>query len=82
MKLRIRYFASLREKIGCSQEEFDEQVQTVSDVRDKLLARGGRYLCLQRDKSVRMALNQAMVGEDASVHENSEVAFFPPVTGG
>jgi molybdopterin converting factor small subunit len=29
-----------------------------------------------------MALNQVMVNEDAKIQENSELAFFPPVTGG
>lgn len=82
MKLRIRYFASLREAIGCSQEEFEAPVKTVGEVRDVLLARGGAYECLQRDKSVRIALNQAMVNEDASLQEHAELAFFPPVTGG
>jgi len=82
MKLRIRYFASLRETIGCAQEEFDEPAETVGEVRDLLLARGGAYLCLQRNKAVRMALNQVMVNDDIRVFENSELAFFPPVTGG
>jgi molybdopterin converting factor small subunit len=27
-------------------------------------------------------LNQVMVNEDALLHENAELAFFPPVTGG
>jgi molybdopterin converting factor small subunit len=29
-----------------------------------------------------LALNQAMVEEDALLQENAELAFFPPVTGG
>ena len=82
MKLTIRYFASLREAIGCSQEEFESTSATVGQVRDELLAKGGAYLCLERNRSVRMALNQVMVNEDAKIQENSELAFFPPVTGG
>jgi len=27
-------------------------------------------------------LNQVMVNEDALIHDNAELAFFPPVTGG
>ena len=82
MKFKIRYFASLRETIGRSQEEFESTASTVGQVRDELLARGGVYLCLQRDRSVRMALNQVMVNEDAMLMDQSELAFFPPVTGG
>jgi molybdopterin synthase sulfur carrier subunit len=37
---------------------------------------------LGRDRSVRLALNQVMVEEDALLQENAELAFFPPVTGG
>lgn len=82
MKLKIRYFASLREAIGRSYEEVESAAKTVGQVRDELLARGGVYLSLQRDRSVRMALNQVMVDEDAVLQDHSEVAFFPPVTGG
>ncbi len=82
MKLRVRYFASLREAIGHAQEEISTASQTVGQVRSELLARGGKYDCLARDKSVRLALNQVMVDEDAEVPVNAELAFFPPVTGG
>lgn len=82
MNIKIRYFASLREVVGTSQEELQTQAQTVGQVRDQLLAMGDQYQCLQRGQSVRMALNQVMVEEDAFILENAELAFFPPVTGG
>ena len=52
MKIKVRYFASLREAIGHSQEDLDSSATTVGQVRDELLAKGGVYLCLQRDRSV------------------------------
>ena len=82
MKLRIRYFASLRETLGKSQEEVETTANTVGELRNQLLALGGAYLCLERGKAVRMALNQVMVQEDAALTDNAELAFFPPVTGG
>jgi molybdopterin synthase sulfur carrier subunit len=82
MKLRLRYFASLRESLGKSHEDISTDAQTVGQLRDQLLAQGGAYLCLARGKAVRMALNQVMVEEDAAISDNAEVAFFPPVTGG
>ena len=82
MKLRLRYFASLRESLGKSHEDISTDAQTVGQLRDQLLAQGGAYLCLARGKAVRMALNQVMVEEDAPITDNSELAFFPPVTGG
>ena len=82
MKITVRYFASLREAIGQSQEDLHRSGSRAGDVRDELLARGGAYACLSRERSVRMALNQIMVEEDALLQENAELAFFPPVTGG
>jgi molybdopterin synthase sulfur carrier subunit len=82
MKLRLRYFASLRESLGKSHEDFLTDAKTVGELRDQLLAQGGAYLCLARGKAVRMALNQVMVEEDAPITDNAELAFFPPVTGG
>lgn len=82
MKLRLRYFASLRESIGKSQEDMATDAKTVGELRDQLLAQGGAYLCLARNNAVRMALNQVMVEEDAPLTDNAELAFFPPVTGG
>ncbi|MFI4931119.1 MAG: MoaD/ThiS family protein, partial [Burkholderiales bacterium] len=37
---------------------------------------------LARGRAVRCALDQVMAGEGAALHDGSEVAFFPPVTGG
>ena len=33
-------------------------------------------------RRVRAAVDQAMATDSAALHENAEVAFFPPVTGG
>ena len=83
MKLSIRYFASIREAIGLSQESVETSTTTLGGVRDELIARGGAYgQALARGKAVRMALNQVMVDESAALIEGAEVAFFPPVTGG
>ena len=83
MKLSIRYFASIREAIGLSQESAETSATTLGGLRDELIARGGAYAqALARGKAVRLALNQVMVDESAALSEGAEVAFFPPVTGG
>ena len=83
MKIQVRYFASLREALG-GQETVDvPEGATLGQLRDHLLARGGRHAeVLSRHRAVRGAVNQRMVGEDEAVAEGAEVAFFPPVTGG
>lgn len=83
MKVQIRYFASLRETIGLSQETVETLAVDLFALRNELLARGERYkACLANDRPVRMALNHIMVQGNAELVEGCEVGFFPPVTGG
>lgn len=79
----VKFFASIRESIGHSQEAVDTQATTLAALRDELIARGGAYAeSLARGKAVRMALNQVMAEETSVLPGGAEVAFFPPVTGG
>lgn len=85
MNIQLRFFASIRETLGTSQESVTvpAQVRTVGDVRDFLIARGGAWAeCLAEGRSLRMACNQIMAEPDARITDGCEVAFFPPVTGG
>lgn len=85
MKITLRYFASVREKLGTGQEslELPEAATTVGAVREALVARGGAWTeALGPDRAVRMACNQVMCGPETAVGDGAEVAFFPPVTGG
>jgi molybdopterin synthase sulfur carrier subunit len=84
MKLKVLYFASLREALGSSGEEFElpPGVATTGALRDHIAARGEPWAALARAKNLRCAVNQAMVGFEAAVKAGDEVAFFPPVTGG
>ena len=83
MKVQIKYFASIREAIGRSGEEWETAAATLAQLRAELLARGGAYAeALAPGRALRMALNQVMADEATAVVEGAEVAFFPPVTGG
>lgn len=83
MKVRLRYFASVREALGRDEEAFETRAATLADLRDALIARGEPYAsALARGKSVRMAQDQVMRPESAALQDGAEVAFFPPVTGG
>ena len=83
MKITVRYFASVREAVGQEVEQVDTSAASLAALRDELIARGPVYAeALARGRSVRMALNQVMVEESAALADGSEVAFFPPVTGG
>ena len=83
MKLTVKYFASIRESLGQAGETVDTRAQDLAGLRDELVARGGAYAqALARGKAVRVAVDQVMSDESAALREGSEVAFFPPVTGG
>ena len=83
MKVTLRYFASIRETMGRSTELRDTSATTLAQLRDELIADSAAAAnCLARGRAVRMALNQVMSEESASLNEACEVAFFPPVTGG
>ncbi len=85
MKVRVLYFASLREKIGTDAEEIElpAGVATVAALRSHLRARGGNYENAFSEKALlRSAVNQDIVQPAAAVKAGDEVAFFPPVTGG
>jgi sulfur-carrier protein len=83
MKVQIKYFASIREALGRSGEEWETAAATLAQLRVELLARGGAYAeALAHGRAVRVALNQVMTDEAAALVDGAEVAFFPPVTGG
>ncbi len=85
MKLHLRFFASLREGLGLTEESITlpEEVKTIADLRAYLTQRGNPWAeVLASNKVIRCALNQEMVKDTASLVEGAEVAFFPPVTGG
>jgi len=83
VKATLRYFASIREALGPSETIDLAPGATVASVRDALIARGGEHArVLARGRALRCALDQVLCDESAVVGAGSEVAFFPPVTGG
>jgi molybdopterin synthase sulfur carrier subunit len=83
MNVKVKYFASIREAVGQGGESVHPRSETLGALRDELIARGEPYAsALARGKLVRMALDQVMSDDAAVLREGSEVAFFPPVTGG
>ena len=85
MKVRILYFASLRENLGRDSEETDlpAGVASIAALRTHLRARGGAWAdALAEGKLLRAAVNQDMAQPAAAIKAGDEVAFFPPVTGG
>lgn len=85
MRVKILYFASLREQVGRAFEEIELPVNvvTLGELRTHLIDRGGAWkTSLAETRPVRMAVNQDMVPATAAIKAGDEIAFFPPVTGG
>ena len=83
MRVNIRYFASVREAVGCASEVLETDATTLAELRSVLRARSAAHAqALAPGRAVRMALDQVMQAETAPLAADCEVAFFPPVTGG
>lgn len=74
--ITVRYFASIRERLGRSEDHIDAgQAQSVADVW-RLVARE------PLPANTLVAINQEYARPESAVRAGDEVAFFPPVTGG
>lgn len=84
MKIKVLYFAGLREQLGKPGEELElSGVSTVAGLRALLMGRGGAWQsALAQGKALRVAVNQEMAQATTPVKPGDEIAFFPPVTGG
>lgn len=81
--MRILYFASLRETLGCDQETLETSASSVESLIEQLSARGDVWAeQLQRNDRLQIAVNQALARRNTPLSPDDEVAFFPPVTGG
>jgi len=85
MKLKLVYFAWMRDKIGKADEnvEVAGSVATVGDLVTWLSSQSDNYRDAFADmNTVRCAINLDYVQIDAVLNDGDEVGFFPPVTGG
>jgi sulfur-carrier protein len=75
--IAVRFFASLRDVVGCADASLDSQrARTVLDVWQAVCP----HLALP--PNTLMAVNLDYVAATHPVYDGDEVAFFPPVTGG
>lgn len=83
--MKILYFAWLRSKVGVAEEtlELSENITTLYELIAWMKTRGEAFEEIFADLNVvRVAIDQEYVTKDASLEGVSEIAFFPPVTGG
>lgn len=83
--MRLIYFAWVRERIGKAEEEMDvpDTVGTVAELLTWLASLGDGYAeALSHPKVIRVAINHEHVQHSESLEGASEIALFPPMTGG
>ncbi len=85
MRVKLIYFAWVRERIGKADEEVELPggIATVADVVRWLKTRGEEYAyAFENEGVVRVAVDHRHVAADTPLAGAREVAFFPPMTGG
>lgn len=81
MKITVKYFASLRETCGKSEETVKvEDSTSISGLRSLLLE---MYPSLEGlIDNTYPVVNMEYIQDDRSLHDGDEVTFIPPVSGG
>lgn len=83
MKVEIRYFAWLRERIGEGREVVETQAENAHVLIEELRAKSPRHAAAFADiTALRVAYDQELTAFDTPLGDTREVAFFPPMTGG
>ena len=83
--MKLLYFAWVRERVGKAEEEIDPPpgVATVGELMAWLAQRGEEYAhAFENAKAIRAAIDRSHVRSEAKIAGASEIAFFPPMTGG
>ena len=77
MRVQVRFFAALRERVGVPAVEVSvPEGATVAQVWSLAAQK------IPLEDNILAAKNMQHVGFDSTVDEDDEIAFFPPVTGG
>jgi len=84
MKITVRYFALLRERLGHESEvlTWDDAEPTVERLRRHLADRDTAHAALLRGGTMLVAVNREYAAAGTVLKDGDEVALFPPVTGG
>lgn len=83
--MKLLYFARLKENTGVAEEEvtLPGGIENIAGVIEWLKARGEGYALAFADPAIiRCAVDQEHGNLNTPVAGASEIAFFPPVTGG
>ena len=85
MRVKLVYFAWVRERVGKPEEEVEVPagIVTVADLVRWLKTRGEEYdYAFENEAVVRAAIDHTHVKPATAIGDAREIAFFPPMTGG
>jgi molybdopterin synthase sulfur carrier subunit len=83
--MKLRYFAWVRERVGIPEEDIElpPGVTTAAELMNWLSSRGEEYAyAFENPRVIRVAIDRAHVQPGTKIAQASEIAFFPPMTGG
>jgi sulfur-carrier protein len=81
MKVRVQFYAQLRDLIGVQELELElSQGATVRELLEKIYARGPALR--SHDKSILIGAGLEFVDRDYKLNPGEEIAIMPPVQGG
>ena len=83
--MKILYFSWIKDKLGKSHEEMqlNDNIKTVNDLITLLKKNNQNYEDVFKDtSSIKVSINMETATFEDSIHDNDEIAFFPPMTGG
>ena len=81
MRVKIFFFATLRDYVGAKTVELELPAETtVSVLKDLLVKRYPKMASAK--KSMMAAVNREYAADEQIIPREAEIAFFPPVSGG
>ncbi len=83
--MKLRYFAWVRERVGIPEEDIEVPagIVTVAQLMVWLASRGEEYAhAFENPQVIRAAIDRTHVKPQSPIGSASEIAFFPPMTGG
>ena len=81
--IKIVFFASLREQLGCSELMLPaDDATTINELKSAIVEHNTEWASHFENNALLSAVNHNMVDAEHPIKSGDEVAFFPPVTGG
>jgi|TARA_B110000503_G_scaffold103016_1_gene153830 molybdopterin synthase sulfur carrier subunit len=81
--IKVLFFGQLKEQLGVADAAFSaERDITVAQLLVKMIKVHPQWAHELNNENILVAVDQVMAKAETLVSQSSEVAFFPPVTGG